>query len=228
MKRKKKRTPRPWAVVATAHTARGLSEAATLRRGSGIDLVELRLDCLDRHDRIAGIAATIKLPLILTARHPREGGARCLSDKRRADMLRDFMPLASLVDVELRSVRALRGVLEEADRLRVGKIFSFHDFRGTPPVGRLKVKLRDGLRLGASIVKIATTLRTPQDLVSLLVVQASSDKVATMGMGTMGKVSRLVLPVAGSRLVYGYLDRPQVPGQWPAALLAARLAELTR
>jgi hypothetical protein len=48
-----------------------------------------------------------------------------------------------------------------------------------------------------------------------------------MGMGDLGKVSRLVLPLAGARLVYGYLDRPQVEGQWPAAVLAARLAELS-
>jgi 3-dehydroquinate dehydratase-1 len=47
-----------------------------------------------------------------------------------------------------------------------------------------------------------------------------------MGMGPLGKVSRLVLPMAGARLVYGYLDRPQVEGQWPAEMLSARLAEL--
>jgi 3-dehydroquinate dehydratase-1 len=47
-----------------------------------------------------------------------------------------------------------------------------------------------------------------------------------MGMGPLGKVSRLVLGAAGSRLNYGYLDKPQVPGQWPAAELAQRLREV--
>jgi 3-dehydroquinate dehydratase-1 len=47
-----------------------------------------------------------------------------------------------------------------------------------------------------------------------------------MGMGPLGKVSRLVLPSAGSLLVYGYLDRPQVEGQWPAEEVARRLREV--
>ena len=47
-----------------------------------------------------------------------------------------------------------------------------------------------------------------------------------MGMGPMGRVSRLVLAAAGSCLNYGYLDRAQVPGQWPAAELKRRIAEV--
>jgi 3-dehydroquinate dehydratase-1 len=47
-----------------------------------------------------------------------------------------------------------------------------------------------------------------------------------MGMGPLGKVSRLVLAAAGSRLNYGYLDKPQVPGQWPAPELVRRLEEV--
>ena len=47
-----------------------------------------------------------------------------------------------------------------------------------------------------------------------------------MGMGPLGKVSRLVLPSVGSLLVYGYLDRPQVEGQWPAQEVARRLQEI--
>ena len=47
-----------------------------------------------------------------------------------------------------------------------------------------------------------------------------------MGMGPLGKVSRLVLAAAGSRLNYGYLDKPQVPGQWPALELVRRIEEV--
>jgi 3-dehydroquinate dehydratase-1 len=47
-----------------------------------------------------------------------------------------------------------------------------------------------------------------------------------MGMGPLGKVSRLVLAAAGSRLNYGYLDKPQVKGQWPALELVRRIGEV--
>ena len=49
--------------------------------------------------------------------------------------------------------------------------------------------------------------------------------LAVMGMGAFGKVSRLALGKSGSVLNYGYLDKPQVSGQWPAALLKERLRE---
>ncbi len=45
-------------------------------------------------------------------------------------------------------------------------------------------------------------------------------------MGPLGKVSRLLFAAAGSVLNYGYLDRPQVAGQWEATVLKQRLREL--
>ena len=58
--------------------------------------------------------------------------------------------------------------------------------------------------------------------------RAAAPALSVMGMGAYGKVSRLVFARAGSVLNYGFLDRVQVPGQWPAELLKARLAELER
>lgn len=229
MRKKEKRPPTRCLTVATAHTLRGLRQAAGLRSGKGVDLVEVRLDCLAANiGALRELIEKIKIPLILTARHPREGGVGHLGARRRAGLLKEFLPLARMVDLELRSVRQLGDVIDQAGKQRAGVIISFHDFSGTPPVANLRTKVREALRAGATIVKIATTLRGPRDLASLLVLQSSSHKLATMGMGDLGKVSRLVLPCTGARLVYGYLDRPQVEGQWPAVKLAERLAELSR
>lgn len=227
MRRQKKRTQREWLVVATAHTDRGLRQAAAMRPGRGIDLVEIRLDCLRQYEEsLPRIVAGMKIPLILTARHPLEGGAGKLSAARRGQLLAATMPWAAFVDIELRSADQLRDALALAKRRRVATILSFHDFKRTPPAATLRKKVREGRRLGAAVVKIATTLRNARDLAALVELQESSEKLATMGMGSLGKVSRLVLPLAGATFVYGYLDRPQVEGQWPAELLAARLGEV--
>ena len=229
MKKRKQRTLPCCSVVATAHTAGGLRQAASLRPADGVDFVEIRLDCLNgSNDRLRQSIEKIKLPIILTARHPREGGAGALDSRRREELLTDFLPLASLVDIELRSVRSLCSVVTEANRRRIGVIVSLHDFSGTPSPARLHAKVHEASKAGASIIKIATFLRGPRDLASLLLLQSRSNRLATMGMGSLGKVSRLALPLAGARLVYGYLDRPQVEGQWPAPKLAARIAELLR
>ena len=97
----------------------------------------------------------------------------------------------------------------------------------TPSLARLREVFRRSHHAGADIVKIATLLNGARDLAVLLQLQASArTPLATMGMGPLGKVSRLVLAAAGSRLNYGYLDKPQVPGQWPAPELVRRLEEV--
>jgi 3-dehydroquinate dehydratase-1 len=48
-----------------------------------------------------------------------------------------------------------------------------------------------------------------------------------MGMGPLGRLSRLVLAQAGSCLNYGYLRAANAPGQWSAKELSDLLAKLT-
>lgn len=218
----------PPLTVAVAHTPRGITAAAALPRG-GMDLVEARLDCLAQHAvLLRRHLPKVKPAVLLTARHPAEGGAGGLSVAARRALLEEFLPLASAVDIEIRSVRALHRVIAKAEERGVLKIFSFHDFQRTPAAGRLRRIEDEARRAGADVVKIATHLRGPADLASLLHFQAFTEGRATavMGMGPFGRASRLVLAAAGSRLNYGYLDRPQVPGQWPAARLRSLIAEV--
>lgn len=214
-------------VVATAHTAAGLRAAQMLGQ-SEVGYVEVRLDSLATSRGVkAEDIARIKPPVLLTARHPAEGGHGALSLLQRRLWLGEFLPSARAVDVELRSVRSLGGLLEEASRRKLQKIISFHDFRGTPTLKRMREVFRRAHRAGADVVKIAVHIRSARDLAVLLQLQASArTPLATMGMGPLGKVSRLVLAAAGSRLNYGYLDKPQVPGQWPALELVRRLEEV--
>jgi 3-dehydroquinate dehydratase-1 len=224
--KKNPRHPAPL-VVATAHTAQGLPEATALRPGQ-VGLVEIRLDALAAKARELDKALSrIRVPILLTARHPSEGGAASLTIARRCALLERYLPQAAAVDVELRSVSALAGVLDEAAWRKVLRVVSFHDFRRTPSLPRLREIVRKSAAAGADIVKIATHLRGAQDLAVLLLLQGGAKvPLATMGMGPLGKVSRLVLAAAGSRLNYGYLDKPQVKGQWPALELVRRIGEV--
>jgi len=215
-------------VVATAHSLRGLREAGRLRRGE-VDFVEVRLDLLAGAGKALRLAIPAwRVPVLLTARHPAEGGAKKLTPAHRRDLLMEFLPAAAAVDIELRSVAALEPVLRQAKKLGLQRIVSFHDFKGTPSLARLRKVVVAARRAGADVVKIATQLRGPRDLAVLLELQSSMPHVAlaTMGMGLLGRVSRLALAAAGSQLNYGYLDRAQVSGQWPAVELKHRIAEV--
>lgn len=223
----KKNPPSPAdLVVATAHTARGLRQARNLQRGD-LGFVEVRLDAPElSRARLAETLPGIRPRLLLTARHPAEGGAQRLPVAARRSLLVEFLSQADAVDVELRSAASMASLLEEAHRRRIQRVISFHDFRRTPRLPRLREVVRRATARGADVVKIATLLRGPGDLAVLLLLQSTAKvPLATMGMGPLGKVSRLVLAAAGSRLNYGYLDKAQVSGQWPALELVRHLGE---
>jgi 3-dehydroquinate dehydratase-1 len=230
MKQKKK--PHPFGepmIVATVHTAKGVREAISCK-DPAFDLFEIRLDCLGQSlNDFSGAAEKFSKPLLITARHPNEGGFGNLSTAQRRLLLRLYLPAAAAVDVELRSVELMRDLLLDASHHGVVKVISYHNFRTTPSLPNLQKIVRHARREGADIPKVATQLRTPSDLVTLLRLQmtmgGNKGPLAVMGMGPLGKVSRLMLASAGSRLNYGYFDRPQVQGQWSAATLSARLKE---
>ena len=64
-------------------------------------------------------------PLIITARHPREGGANNLSIKQRRELLSRILSRARYVDVELRSAQ----IQDRCLRSRAGKTVRRRSFR---------------------------------------------------------------------------------------------------
>ncbi len=215
-------------VVATVHTLVGLRAALRLAPGE-VDVVELRVDALRDHEgELRRIAPEIKAPLLLTVRHPAEGGIGKLPLGERRRLIAEFLPLATLLDVELRSVRALDSEMATARACGVCVVVSDHHFRGTPSLARLLERQSDALHAGADIFKIATLTSTASELARLLefIARPAAKPRAVMGMGAMGQVSRLALAKAGSVLNYGYLDVPNAPGQWEARELKRLISGL--
>ncbi len=215
-------------VVATVHSPAGLRAATALARGA-VDLLEIRVDGFIKHQPLLLAALpSLAFPLIITVRHPAEGGARAMPDSRRIELFEAFLPYAAMIDVELRSLAALGPVLPLARAANVGLIVSHHDFRDTPPRARLRALAGRALKAKADILKVAAFTETPRHLSRLLEFAATETRVplSVMGMGPLGKISRLLFSQAGSVLNYGFLDKSQVSGQWPAVQLKERIAEL--
>lgn len=194
------------------------------------DLFELRLDCLcNIVGELERKLPILRAPLIITARHPHEGGANNLSIKQRHELLSRFLSCAQYVDVELCSVSALRSLLDLARRQNVGRIISFHDFDFTPQPRSLHAKAQAAKSRGADIFKIATRTDSPDQLARLLEFFANKDvdlAVSAMGIGKLGAISRLFLAQSGSALNYVSLGRSQIEGQLSIERLRSALAEL--
>lgn len=181
------------------------------------DLFEVRLDHLvGIVNELENKLSMLPAPLIITARHPREGGANKLSIKQRRELLSRFLPRARYVDVELRSAKALRSLLEIARRKNVRRIISFHNFRSTPSTRSLRARARAAKSCGADIFKVATRTDTPAQLAQLLDFIANKNvdlAVSAMGIGKLGGMSRRELMRRGSVLNYAHLGRARIAGQ---------------
>jgi 3-dehydroquinate dehydratase-1 len=221
-------------VVGTVHSPGAL--ACALKLGAGkVDLLELRVDAFAA-DTAALLRAAAKLagkfPLLVTVRHPAEGGMAPMDVRERRRLFRQFLPLVQWADFEIRSLDSLEEEIALASELRVKLVFSDHHFARTPSVAVLQRRFdlaREFHRPAA--FKVAALTRTPEDLERLFSFfnwanLREPGRLSVMGMGEYGQVSRLLFGGCGSLLNYGYLDRPQVPGQWPAEVLKTRLLEL--
>src|SRR3954454_4599137 len=121
-------------VVGTIHSPGSLRRALRLRPGQ-VDFLELRVDHFAEDPAVLlKAAAKLPAPLIVTVRHPLEGGANELEPVRREALYRQFLPVASYIDVEVRSTTRLAGILAAARSSRVKVIVSDHHFRRTPSV----------------------------------------------------------------------------------------------
>ena len=174
------------------------------------DLFELRLDHLPNlHE---SELSRLRRPLIITARHPAEGGKRC----NRKNLLRKFLPYAKFVDIELRSMRDLREVRVEARRLAVGCICSVHDFKRTPELPVLRKQFSRSQKANANVFKLVTradSLRDLHTLFEFLWMQSSLIPVSVMAVGKFGPISRLLFREAGSALIYAPLRHALYDGQ---------------
>ena len=199
-------------------------------RSAQCDVLELRLDLLKAEaEELLSLLEPVETPLLVTARHPEEGGKGGLDAQARWSLVAPFLSRASLWDVELRSLADLREGIRQAQAAGVGVFGSFHDFERTPPEEVLEGAAGMVEASGLAAVKIATFLQTADDLARLVrfTGRERRARVSVMGMGALGPVSRLALAKCGSVLNYGYLGaNGNAPGQWPARRLKAVLAEL--
>lgn len=227
--------PEKASFVCVTHAVGSVADGDTLDRLPGMDLpalcdvVEYRVDTWpERAAQAASLARSSPVPVLVTVRRPEEGGQNNLPAAERERLARLFLTSASLLDVEIASLSEMPALISEAKSAGIIIVTSFHDFAATPSLDDLKRKRDTALAAGAHIVKFAATLHHTADIATLaaLLEEPGHPPLSLMGMGSLGRVSRLLFAQLGSVLNYGYLDRPTVPGQWPAARLRELICEL--
>ena len=210
-----------------------IGSAARLRRcarqaPADCDMVEVRLDltgpCGGKWIDLCAALRKQGMPVLLTIRAEREGGAWRGREAERTALYLAGLKSVSAVDVEI-GAPALEIVAQAAHARGAKVVGSFHDFGGTPDAARLDAVVVRGRRMGADVVKIAAMVRTAGDLARLFALPARvREPICVLGMGERGGISRVALPCAGSCLAYGALGKATAPGQWSCRALAKELA----
>jgi 3-dehydroquinate dehydratase-1 len=105
-------------------------------------------------------------------------------------------------------------VVEKASSAGKTVITSTHDFQKTPETAVMAGMLKESFKAGADIAKLAVMPSSLEDVLRLLEVTLyAKGAVCTIAMGEIGRHSRVVAPVYGSVMTYGYVENATAPGQ---------------
>ena len=174
-------------------------------------MIELRLDLI-------GEAPTKLFPLI-------PGGIRTVvtcragaySDSERLKLLQLGMELgAAFVDVEIETAAGdLERLRSSARENGSEMIISFHDFERTGDREDLESIMIACYEKGGDIAKIATRVNAPEDLRNLLGLYNLPGRKVILGMGQLGRITRLAGPYLGAEFTFASIgpSAETAPGQ---------------
>jgi 3-dehydroquinate dehydratase type I len=180
-------------------------DPAAIREVTGLtDLFEVRIDLIGAH--WTDIIPTLGKPWIATNRLMSEGGEWHESESRRQEELLKALELgAYAVDMELATPN-LEKLVPRVRRV-AQCLISYHNTIATPSPETLSRIVREEIKAGADICKIAATPHSFEDTLNILslITEFSESKMVTMAMGLEGQSSRLLCPLVGGQFTYAAL-----------------------
>lgn len=179
------------------------------------DLIELRIDTIQdlALPDIKTIREHTTKPAIWTCRSKEEGGAFMGSEGSRVALIQKGIGLFEYVDIELKTVQAHDFTCNEKSKI----IISYHNFAETPSYWDMQKIIFEMNQHKPDIIKIATMVHEEYELTKLyrlLTNKPHHEERIVVGMGEVGKQSRIIGPLLGSYLTYASTEWGEsAPGQ---------------
>ena len=191
-----------------------------------VELAEIRIDLAQlSKDDVVTIFSESSSQLIATCRPDN------YTDEERMDLLKVAISSgAAFVDIEIESKPEFTNELVAfAKQYNTTVIISYHNFEQTPSSAELAEIIKNCFDLGADIAKIATMVKSNQDNARLLSLYDTKKKIVVLGMGQLGKITRLMAPYLGSPFTFASLDEASAtaPGQITAFRLKQMLEQIS-
>lgn len=182
------------------------------------DLIEVRLDGLQKIEGLADLAKHGNVPKIATNKPTSQRGQFKGTETEQKQILLSAAKTGfKYVDIEL-SASNLKEFTTEASENGAKPIISFHDFDHTLELAKLNNVLEQEIACGADVCKIVTTAKRLEDNLTLLNFTAAACARANtvcFAMGDYGKISRLLSPLFGCFFTFAALESggETAPGQ---------------
>ncbi len=177
---------------------------------AGVDLVELRADCLRREPDLKRMLAEKPTRCVFTARRGADGGLWRGSEEKRLRLIREAIVAGvDYVDIEMDAAREIR---------RFGKtkrVISYHNLKHTP--SDLLEIAQQCEEMDADVVKIATRAHSVKEALRVLQVASKLETpTIAIAMGEAGSFTRVLGAKYGAPYTYANfnVDRNFAPGMF--------------
>ena len=193
------------------------------------DFLELRLDYFqDVHDMckvkelLQNVRQVLSRPLLLTCRSSKEGGQ---VDFQEQDMqaLIDLVcqdDIVDMLDLEMSyDTVALFRWIEELHRHHIQVVLSSHYFDCKPDNEDIRSILDKMDVLGGDVLKVATIVNYKKDVIDVMNVTLEMSSriqrpLVVIGMGELGKITRIAGSLMGSAVTFASYGQESAPGQF--------------
>jgi 3-dehydroquinate dehydratase I len=180
----------------------------------GLDFAEVRIDAMEV--MVEDMETIFSRPLILIATFMPASfvvmkGRPFDAKIRKAFLIAAIEAGAKYVDIEFQMDDMFRiEIIEKAKMKDCKVIISFHDFYSTPEKEKLEEIAALCFGKGADIAKIACRVNSERDNLRLLGLLNNYDyqgRTVVIGMGSMGRITRVAAPLLGSPFTFASISK---------------------
>jgi 3-dehydroquinate dehydratase I len=176
-----------------------------------VEMAEIRIDLAEfSNDEIRQVFSRRK-KTIATCRPGK------IKQEDRVEMIKIAIAAgATYVDLEYEATPEYKNdLIDYAHKHQCDVIISYHNYDRTPELDELEEIVRDCYAQGADLAKIATHVNVNRDNSKILSLYKAPGRLVAIGMGDLGRISRIVAPFLGAEFTYASLNEEEAtaPGQ---------------
>ncbi len=182
-------------MICTSIAEEGLE--ACLKALESVEFAEVRLDKTKLSEKEVVQIFSASKKLIATYRKGDE------QEIREKTLILAIDSGASMVDIELESTEEYRKkIISKARENTCEVIISYHNYEKTPSKNELEKIIEQCFEKGADIAKIACKVNSEKDNARLLGLLDCEKKLVVIGMGRLGRMTRILGPLLGSKFTF--------------------------